>query len=167
MSVWSCTCGAFQRVPGILGKHQRTLTRELSPSHRHHVPVTWMRLESRRSRLLRLAANICGTAAAAAAAAERVDSHVSVGVDAAVFLHVLHLCWVNMLDLLDALRLHTGNGRRFIHGACSGGNNGKSWEYLRLDRHLLGGASRLDRHTGLKRDCGGGVSARFGGLHGA
>lgn len=41
------------------------------------------------------------------------------------------------------------------------------WVYLLLDRHLLGGASRLDRHGGLKRDSGGGVSACFRGLHGA
>lgn len=39
--------------------------------------------------------------------------------------------------------------------------------YLLLDRHLLGGAGRLDRHGGLKRDSGGGVSACFRGLHGA
>ena len=38
---------------------------------------------------------------------------------------------------------------------------------LLLDRHLLGGAGRLDRHGGLKRDSGGGVSACFRGLHGA
>lgn len=49
----------------------------------------------------------------------------------------------------------------------TGGGRDGSWEYLWLDRHLLGGASRLDRHTGLKRDCGGGVSACFRGLHGA
>lgn len=41
------------------------------------------------------------------------------------------------------------------------------WMYLLLDRHLLGGAGRLDRHGGLKRDSGGGVSACFRGLHGA
>lgn len=39
--------------------------------------------------------------------------------------------------------------------------------YLLLDRHLLGGAGWLDRHGGLERDSGGGVSACFGGLHGA
>lgn len=39
--------------------------------------------------------------------------------------------------------------------------------YLLLDRHLLGGAGRLDRHGGLKRDSGGGVRACFRGLHGA
>lgn len=113
-------------------------------------------------------ANICGVALSGGGG----DSHVSVGVDAAAFLHVLHLGWVNMLDLLNSLRLHTGNARRFTGAADSGGKiggrgDGRSRAYLRLDRHLLGGASRLDRHAGLKRDCGGGVSARFGGLHGA
>lgn len=49
----------------------------------------------------------------------------------------------------------------------TGRGGGGGWEYLRLDRHLLGGARRLDRHAGLKRDCGGGVSACFRGLHGA
>lgn len=39
--------------------------------------------------------------------------------------------------------------------------------HLWLDRHLLGGASRLDRHSGLKRDSGGGVSACLRSLHGA
>lgn len=39
--------------------------------------------------------------------------------------------------------------------------------YLLLHRHLLGGASRLDRHGGLEWDSGGGVSACFRGLHGA
>lgn len=104
--------------------------------------------------------------------AHGVDSHVPVGVDAAVFLHILHLCWVNMLDLLNSLRLDTGNS--FIHGTAgktadvgTGRGRGGRWGYLRLDRHLLGGASRLDRHTGLERDCGGGVSACFRGLHGA
>lgn len=41
------------------------------------------------------------------------------------------------------------------------------WAYLWLDRHLLGGARRLDRHSGLKRDSGGGVSACLRSLHGA
>lgn len=41
------------------------------------------------------------------------------------------------------------------------------WMYLLLDRHLLGGAGGLDRHGGLKRDCGGGVSTCLRGLHGA
>lgn len=41
------------------------------------------------------------------------------------------------------------------------------WPYLLLHRHLLGGTSRLDRHGGLERDSGGGVSACFRGLHGA
>ena len=33
------------------------------------------------------------------------DSHVAIGVDATVFLHILHLCWVNMLNLLNSLGL--------------------------------------------------------------
>lgn len=33
------------------------------------------------------------------------DSHVAIGVDAAVFLNILHLCWVNMLNLLNRLGL--------------------------------------------------------------
>lgn len=98
-----------------------------------------------------------------------MDSHVSIGVDAAVLLHILHLCWVNMLNLLNSLRLDTGD--RVYHHDPAGDRRswgGGCWgQYLRLDRHLLGGARRLDRHAGLKRDCGGGVSACFRGLHGA
>lgn len=52
-------------------------------------------------------------------------------------------------------------------GKIGGRGDGRRRAYLRLDGHLLGGAGRLDRHAGLERDCGGGVSARFGGLHGA
>lgn len=35
----------------------------------------------------------------------RVDSHVAIGVDGAVFLNILHLGWVNMLNLLNSLGL--------------------------------------------------------------
>lgn len=35
----------------------------------------------------------------------KTDSHVAVGVDTTVFLHILHLCWVNMLNLLNSLGL--------------------------------------------------------------
>lgn len=74
-----------------------------------------------------------------------------------------------MLNLLNSLRLDTENSCSF-----SSWPSGRTEEavvgvggYLRLDRHLLGGARRLDRHAGLERDCGGGVSACLRGLHGA
>lgn len=38
-------------------------------------------------------------------AGKHLNSHVAVGVDATIFLHILHLCWVNMLNLLNSLRL--------------------------------------------------------------
>lgn len=47
------------------------------------------------------------------------------------------------------------------------GGNRAGMYLLLLNRHLLGGAGRLDRHGGLERDSGGGVSACFRGLHGA
>lgn len=107
------------------------------------------------------------------AGGEQTDSHVSIGVDAAVFLHILHLCWVNMLNLLNSLlglarvregkRTHSLLGRvRWWGGGCRTGVR----THLLLHRHLLGGASRLDRHGGLEWDSGGGVGACFRGLHG-
>lgn len=60
-----------------------------------------------------------------------MDSHVSIGVDGAVLLHILHLCWVNMLNLLNSLRLDTGDRRQWVYsrrphhpagtGGCWGG----------------------------------------------
>lgn len=66
----------------------------------------------------RLSANVCGVALS--------DSHVSIGVDAAVLLHILHLCWVNMLNLLNSLRLDTGDrsGGGFTHAGREGGGWG-------------------------------------------
>lgn len=49
------------------------------------------------------------SSAAETRAGEQIDSHVSIGVDAAVFLHILHLCWVNMLNLLNSLGLARGS----------------------------------------------------------
>lgn len=77
-------------------------------------------------------ANICGVALSEGWG---WGSHVSVGVDAAVLLHVLHLGWVNMLDLWNSLRLHTGNGRRFSGAAGPGGKK-------------MGGAGRTCGWTG-------------------
>lgn len=48
-------------------------------------------------------------------AGKQTDSHVAIGVDATVFLHILHLCWVNMLNLLNSL----GLGRQIVRDSTS------------------------------------------------